>query len=91
MEPPVRPAFKSVCGLATELSVLITITDRKSNSDHDIFYKDDQDRFRQRLVFHMLTRVTKFLLIYFQNDEDKKKHIALGVPHLFAGNHDYHH
>ena len=39
---------RSVCGRATELSVLITIKDRKSKTDEGVLYKDDEDRFRQR-------------------------------------------
>ena len=49
-----RPAFHSVCGLATELSIQITIKEQKSNSDEVVFYKDDEDRFRQRWVLVLI-------------------------------------
>ena len=45
---PNRPPFTSVCHFATELNVLIYIRNRKSEADEGVFYKDDEDRFRQR-------------------------------------------
>ena len=47
-EIPPRPAFQSVCGLASDLSVQITISNRRSNFDEVVLYKDDEDRFTQR-------------------------------------------
>ena len=45
-----RPIFRSLCGVATELSVQITIKEQNSNAEEAVFYKDDEDRFRQRWV-----------------------------------------
>ena len=55
-----RPAFKSVCSVATELSVIITIKDRNSNNRQGIFYKDDEDRFTQRYAYKVLKLKTTF-------------------------------
>ena len=47
-----RPRFTSVCNLATELSVLITLRNQKYENlcarYEDVFFKDDEDRFSQR-------------------------------------------
>ena len=45
---PTRPTFRSVCGLATELNVQITIKEHNSINSEVVFYKYDEDRFRQR-------------------------------------------
>ena len=42
--------FPSASGLSTEFRVLITIKDRTSKTNESVFYKDDEDRFRQRCV-----------------------------------------
>ena len=60
-----RPTFQSVCGLATELNVLIAFNDRMSKMEENVFYKDDEDRFRQRWGFYQQNRNYKFHREYF--------------------------
>ena len=42
------PTFSSICSVDTELSVVITIRNQKYENFEGVFYKDDEDRFRQR-------------------------------------------
>ena len=45
---PTLPTFGSLYGIATEISVQITIKEQNSITDEAVLYKDDEDRFRQR-------------------------------------------